>query len=112
MARTNRARVRIIKMLKAEGNLSTADIFGYLNDRDSIYSMRHGITGPTLNNVLGKEQVFLKLLDHTCENAPQILGWQGDRYRVSFWGLNLPLLNQYPELENQHTNSWKLLAES
>jgi hypothetical protein len=105
-------RVKIIKMLKAEGNLSTADIYGFLNDSSSPYSMRHGITSPSLNNVLGKEQVFVKLIDHTSENAPQVLGWQGDRYRVAYWGLNDSLLKQFPELEDQGTNSWKLFAEA
>lgn len=112
MPRTKRARVKIIKMMKDLGSLSTADIYGHLNDSTSQYSLRHGVTQSSLNNVLGKEQVFLKLIDHTSENAPYVLGLQGDRYRVSMWGLDYNLLTQYPELENQGTNSWKLFAES
>ncbi|MDC3217833.1 hypothetical protein OAT94_02525 [Schleiferiaceae bacterium] len=99
-------------MLKDLGNLSTADIYGHLNDRTSQYSLRHGVTQSSLNNVLGKEQVFVKLVDHTSDDAPQVLGLRGDRYRVSVWGLNNNLLRQYPELEKQGTNSWKLLSES
>jgi len=112
MARTSRARVKIIQMMKDLGNLTTADIFDYLNDRSSPYSMRHGVTTNSLNNVLGKEQVFVKLVGHTSEEAPQMVGIKGDRYRISMWGLNATLLRQYPELEDQGTNSWKLLAES
>ena len=112
MAKTNRARVKIIKMLKDLGNLSTADIYGLLNDGISPSSMRHGVTTNSLNNVLGKEQVFVKLVGHTSEEAPQMVGIKGDRYRISMWGLNATLLRQYPELEDQGTNSWKLLAES
>ena len=108
MARTKRVRVKIIKMLEEQGDLTTSDIYGQLNDRGSKYAMRHGCTKNSLNNVLGKEAIFIKIIDHHHSDAPQVVSVRGDRYRISMWGLNHPLLLLHPELKSQYANSWGL----
>jgi len=110
MAKTRRVRVKIIKMLQEFGELNTAEIFDKLNQQKGKYGSRHGVPQATLNNVLGKEPVFVKVIDHSSELAPRTGNISGGMYSVSLWGLNHPLLNAHPELASTTTNSFRLKA--
>ena len=110
MAKTRRVRVKIIKMLQEFGELNTAQIFDKLNEQKGRYGSRHGVPQSTLNNVLGKEPVFVKIIDHSSKLAPQTGNISGSMYSVSLWGLNHPLLNAHPELASTTTNSFRLKA--
>ena len=108
MARTSRVRVTIIKMLREFVELDTGSIYEKLNDSKGTYGSRHGVTQAALNNVLGKEPVFVKLIGQDSHNAPRTTSILGDLYPVCFWGLNYPLLEKHSELNHESTNSYRL----
>jgi len=108
MARTRRVRVTIIKMLKEFVELDTGSIYEKLNDSRGTYGSRHGVTQAALNNVLGKEPVFVKLISQESLHAPRTTSILGDLYPVCFWGLNYPLLEKHSELIHETTNSYGL----
>jgi hypothetical protein len=101
--------VKIIKMLERFGELDTATIYGLLNDTKSDFGLRHGCTTASLNNILGKEPVFLKMRCHADDNAPRCMGASGSDYKISSWALNQTLLEIHPELASENTNSYQLL---
>lgn len=108
MAKTKRLRVKIIKMLQRHGELDTASIFDMLNASKGEFSMRHGVSMQTLGNVLSKEPVFVKMADQYDDDAPRCQGANGYAYKIALWDLNRGLLELYPELTCESTNSWKL----
>ena len=108
MAKTKRLRVKIIKMLQQHGELDTASIYNMLNASKGDFSMRHGVSMQTLGNVLAKEPVCVKMSDQYDDDAPRFQGANGYAYKVASWDLNRGLLELYPELACESTNSWKL----
>jgi len=111
MARTSRVRVTIIKMLKEFVELDTGSIYEKLNDSRGTYGSRHGVTQAALNNVLGKEPVFVKLIDQNSHHAPRTTSLLGDLYPVCYWGLNYQLLEKHSELNRITTNSYRLQTQ-
>lgn len=96
-------------MLKQYGELDTSTIYGKLNDTTSGFGLRSGCTTASLNNILGKEPVFIKTRSHYDDDAPRCLGGNGSgTYKVSSWKLNEPLLATHPELADYFTNSYRL----
>jgi len=111
MVKTKRLRVRLIEMLQEYGELDSAEIFGMINDPKSKFSLRHGATMASLNNVLGKEHVFVCVASHQDSDAPRCVGQSGGKgYKISLWGLNHAVLNANPELAQVSTNSYNLRA--
>ena len=110
MAKTKRVRVRIIRYLRDNGSSTTAEIFDALNDNSSGYALRAGVSTSQLNNVLGKEPVFVKTIDADSHNAPTIISMGGNHYKVTTWGLNQSILEQYPELMSNFANTWKVMG--
>tara|TARA_R100001440_G_scaffold35191_1_gene54140 strand:+ start:5961 stop:6311 length:351 start_codon:yes stop_codon:yes gene_type:complete len=108
MAKTKTVRVRIINYLRDKGDSTTADIFDALNDNTSKYGLRSGVTTNQLNNVLGKEPLFIKTIHANSFDAPIITSMGGNRYKVSTWALNESILKQYPEMLNRTANTWKV----
>ncbi len=95
-------------MLRQYGELDTSTIYGKLNDTRSGFGLRSGCTTASLNNILGKEPVFIKTRSCYDDDAPRCLGSINGTYRVSSWKLNEPLLATHPELADYSTNSYQL----
>ena len=110
MAKTKRVRVRIIRYLRDKGDSTTSDIFDALNDNSSGYALRAGVSTSQLNNVLGKEPVFVKTIDADSHDAPTVLSMGGNQYKVTTWGLDESVLEKYPELMSNFANTWKVMG--
>lgn len=80
MAKTQRVRKKIISYMKEKGEVTTTEIFDYLND-----NMRHGTTMGQLGNILGKSSIFIKM-DYIDELVPTNLQYD-TRKRVCSWKL-------------------------
>ena len=100
--KTRRIRASLISLLKDFDTLNTAEIFSKLNDRSGSHGLRQGADRRKIQNVLGKQPVFLKLIDSKESAAPRVQSLEGDTYAVSLWGLNKTLLREQPELASAH----------
>ncbi len=106
MPKTKRLRTKIIKILMEYESLATSEIFNHLNNSCGPFGLRHGCVMGTLNNVLGKEPVFLKMVDSESENAPRIAGADDCLRANSLWSLNRSLLAEAPSLVDPTVNSF------
>ena len=107
MAKMKRLRVKVIQILQEHEIATSSEIYDMLNEHKGRFSIGYGgCKMPTLNNLLGKERVFLKMVDHTSKNAPRIEGLNGTDYKVCAWALNKTLLNEVPELLDKTFNSF------
>lgn len=100
MAKNKRLRVKIIKMLKDLGALTTSEIYANINNPETKYSNRHGTQMQNLVNVLGKESVFIKV--QSADDLPfsNMTSITGNTYSVATWDLDYALLATNPDLES------------